>query len=310
MAGAVRPGLARFPQESPLSLREGDRGDKNGDALRAISKLAWPTLLILLLPASAWAQSLTIDLGPQGASLSGRVIQLVALIAVLSVAPGLLIMATCFTRLVVVFSLVRTALGLQQTPPNMVLVSLAMFLTYFVMQPVFEQAWDEGLRPLIDQEISEEEAFDRITDPFRTFMEANVRDKDLAFFRDLEGKSARGAPPAPQAEPTPQAEPAPQVEIAPPAATAPAQAQAGDRPSLRALVPAFMLSELRRAFEIGFLLFIPFLVIDIVVSAILMSMGMMMLPPVMISLPLKLVFFVLVDGWNLIASSLVRSYLG
>ncbi|MFE0755404.1 flagellar type III secretion system pore protein FliP [Inquilinus sp. NPDC058860] len=249
--------------------------------------------LLLLLPTSAWAQSLTIDLGPQGASLSGRVIQLVALIAVLSVAPGLLIMATCFTRLVVVFSLVRSALGLQQTPPNMVLVSLAMFLTWFVMQPVFEQAWDEGLRPLIDQEISEEEAFVRITDPFRGFMEANVRDKDLAFFRDLEGKPARGA--APQA-------------VAEPARASVAQTE--DRPSLRTLVPAFMLSELRRAFEIGFLLFIPFLVIDIVVSAILMSMGMMMLPPVMISLPLKLVFFVLVDGWHLIASSLVRSYLG
>lgn len=257
-----------------------------------IATLLFP---LLLLPASAWAQSLTIDMGPQGASLSGRVIQLVALIAVLSVAPGLLIMATCFTRLVVVFSLVRTALGLQQTPPNMVLVSLAMFLTYFIMQPVFEQAWDDGLRPLIDQEISEEEAFDRITDPFRTFMEANVRDKDLAFFRDLEGKSVKGAPPAPQAA------------VAPPAAV---PAAAEERPSLRALVPAFMLSELRRAFEIGFLLFIPFLVIDIVVSAILMSMGMMMLPPVMISLPLKLVFFVLVDGWHLIASSLVRSYLG
>ncbi|WP_026869941.1 flagellar type III secretion system pore protein FliP [Inquilinus limosus] len=251
----------------------------------------WLLLLVpglLLLPGVAAAQSLTIDLGPQGASLSGRVIQLVALIAVLSVAPGLLIMATCFTRLVVVLSLVRSALGLQQTPPNMVLVSLAMFLTYFIMQPVFEQAWDEGLRPLIDQEISEEEAFDRTVDPFRGFMEANVRDKDLAFFRDLEGKSARAVPG--------------------PADAAPAGAE--DRPSLRALVPAFMLSELRRAFEIGFLLFIPFLVIDIVVSAILMSMGMMMLPPVMISLPLKLVFFILVDGWHLIASSLVRSYLG
>lgn len=253
---------------------------------------------LLLVPGMAAAQSLTIDLGPEGASLSGRVIQLVALVAVLSVAPGLLIMTTCFTRLVVVFSLVRSALGLQQTPPNMVLVSLAMFLTYFVMQPVFEQSWDEGLRPLIDREIGEEEAFDRIVDPFRAFMEANVRDKDLAFFRDLEGKTA-ARPSAATAVPAPET-----------AAPSPVPDTAAERPSLRTLIPAFMLSELRRAFEIGFLLFIPFLVIDIVVSAILMSMGMMMLPPVMISLPLKLVFFVLVDGWHLIAGSLIRSYLG
>jgi flagellar biosynthetic protein FliP len=256
------------------------------------TRLGLVLLPLLLLPGVAAAQSISIDLGPQGASLSGRVIQLVALIAVLSVAPGLLIMTTCFTRLIVVFSLVRSALGLQQTPPNMVLVSLVMFLTYFIMQPVFEQSWEDGLRPLIDQEISEEEAFDRIVDPFRGFMEANVRDKDLAFFRDLEGKSAAKAA---------------ATQAAPPAEAAPA---AAERPSLRTLIPAFMLSELRRAFEIGFLLFIPFLVIDIVVSAILMSMGMMMLPPVMISLPLKLVFFVLVDGWHLITSSLVRSYLG
>jgi len=224
--------------------------------------------------SGASAQDISINFG-QGGGLTERVLQLIALLTVLSLAPSILVMVTSFTRIVVVLSLLRTALGTATAPPNAVLISLAMFLTAFVMWPTFTTAYDVGIRPLMANEITPEQAFERASDPFRAFMMKNVRDKDLKLFMDL------------SRTPTPE------------------------RPedmSLRVLVPSFMISELKRAFEIGFLLFLPFLIIDLVVASVLMSMGMMMLPPVVVSLPLKLIFFVLVDGWHLVAGSLVQSY--
>ncbi len=228
----------------------------------------------LILATGAAAQSISIDLG-EGAGVTERALQLVALITVLSLAPSLLVMVTSFTRIVVVLSLLRTALGTQTAPPNAVIVALALFLTGFVMAPVFQTAYETGVQPLLAEEIEGQEAFDRVSAPFRTFMLAHVREKDLALFVGLAGGEAPATP---------------------------ADAE------LRTLVPAFMISELRRAFEIGFLLFVPFLVIDLVVASVLMSMGMMMLPPVLVSLPFKLIFFVLVDGWYLVAGSLVESF--
>jgi flagellar biosynthetic protein FliP len=228
----------------------------------------------LITPAAA--QTFTLNLGDDSSgSLTGRIIQLLVLLTVLSLAPSILVMVTSFTRIVVVLSFLRSALGLQQTPPNTVLISLALFLTAFVMAPTLEASYREGVAPLIDQQITEEEAFDRVVTPFHHFMMRHVREQDLALFVDIARVSEIGAP-----EQTP----------------------------LKVLVPAFMLSELRRAFEIGFLVFVPFLIIDMVVASILMSMGMMMLPPVTISLPFKLIFFVLVDGWHLIGGSLVQSF--
>ncbi len=239
---------------------------------------ALAALLALLLPDAALAQALTLDLGAETAgTTTGRIIQLVALITILSLAPSILVMMTSFTRIVVVLSFLRTAIGLQQTPPNSVIVSLALFLTAFVMMPTLEAVYDEALEPLIAEEITEFEALDRAQAPVRDFMLRHVRESDLRLFLDLTDTEAVEDP-----EATP----------------------------MRALIPAFMISELRRAFEIGFLLFLPFLIIDMVVASILMSMGMMMLPPVMISLPFKLIFFVLVDGWYMVAGSLVQSYGG
>lgn len=240
----------------------------------------WRLLLLtasLLVPAAAGAQELNIDLG-EGGSFTGRVLQMVALLTVLSLAPSILVVVTSFTRIVIVLSLLRSAMGVQTTPPNVVIISLALFLTAFIMAPTFEAAWEDGIKPLLNEEIEEREAFTRATGPVREFMLVHVREKDLALFLDL-GKIDTAA-------------------LAP-----------EDTP-LQALIPAFMISELRRAFEIGFLLFIPFLVIDMVVASVLMSMGMMMLPPIIISLPFKLIFFVIVDGWNLVAVSLVRSFTG
>jgi flagellar biosynthetic protein FliP len=234
--------------------------------------LALAGLGFALLPTAAAAQSLNIDLG---GSTTSTIFQLIAIMTVLSLAPSILVVVTSFTRIVVVLSFLRSALGLQQTPPNTVLVSLALFLTAFIMAPTLTASYDDGIRPLLDDEIDQTEAFDRATAPIRTFMLGQVREKDIAFFLDFAGTT----------------------EVTDP----------GDTP-LRALIPAFMISELRRAFEIGFLVFVPFLVIDMVVASVLMSMGMMMLPPVMISLPFKLIFFVLVDGWHLIAGSLVQSF--
>lgn len=218
-----------------------------------------------------------------GATLSGRIVQLLAITTVLSLAPGLLVMTTSFTSFVIVLSILRSALGLAQTPPNIVLTSMALFMTFFVMQPVFEDAWEDGLQPLLDDAITETQAMERIGAPFRAFMYANTRPSDLALFEDIAARSA-GAEAAPR--------PAAPEEV-----------------SWTSLVPAFTISEIRRAFTIGFLLFLPFLAIDLIVASVLMSAGMMMLPPVMISLPFKIVFFVLIDGWYLLAGSLTESYL-
>lgn len=242
--------------------------------LRVLHALPLALALTAAWDLPAMAQSVTVDLG-SGANLSGRVIQLVALMTVLALAPSILIVVTSFTRIIVVLSLLRSAIGIQTTPPNAVLISLALFLTFFIMQPALERSYKEGLQPLMEDRIGEAEAFQKTTAPIHGFMLQHVREKDLALFMDM-------------------------AKLGP-------IAQPSDTP-LRALVPAFMISELRRAFEIGFLIFVPFLVIDMVVASVLMSMGMMMLPPVVIALPFKLIFFVLVDGWNLIAGSLVKSF--
>ena len=217
------------------------------------------------------------------ATLSGRIIQLVAAMTVLSIAPGILVVMTSFTRFVIVFSMLRSALGLNQTPPNMVLSSMALFMTFFVMQPVLEDAWQTGVEPLINNVITEEQAIQRTAEPFRVFMAANTREKDLALFQDIAAR-ASGDTQAPQVNDD-------------------------GLPEWRSLVPAFMISELRRAFSIGFLIYLPFLAIDLIIASILMSAGMMMLPPVLISLPFKVIFFVLIDGWYMLAGSLMESYL-
>lgn len=232
-------------------------------------------IAVLLMVPAAWSQSVNIDLG-QGGSLTGRVVQLLAMTTILALAPSILVVITSFVRIVVVLSILRSAIGAQGTPPNTVLISLALFLTFFIMQPYMERAYNDGIQPLIEEAIDERAAFDRSMAPFHEFMRTQVREKDLALFTGF----ARLPPPA-----TPDAIP------------------------LRVLIPAFMISELKRAFEIGFLLFIPFIVVDMVVASVLMSMGMMMLPPVMISLPFKLIFFVLVDGWNLVCAALVESFI-
>ena len=228
---------------------------------------------IVLIPQVTSAQSLNLDLG-DGPSSTGRLIQLFLLFTVLSLAPSILVMVTCFTRIVVVLSFLRTAMGTQQTPPNQVLMSLALFLTLFIMMPTLQESWDQGIQPYIVGQIDENQAFERSAAPLRVFMLKHVRDADLQLFAD-----------------------AAKVDTA----------STTDVP-LRVLIPAFMISELRRSFEIGFLVFIPFLVIDMVVASVLMSMGMMMLPPVMIAMPFKIIFFVLVDGWFLIVGSLIQSF--
>jgi flagellar biosynthetic protein FliP len=233
----------------------------------------------LVLSGHAFAQDISINFGngtgAGGGGLTERVIQLIALLTVLSLAPSILVMMTAFTRIVVVLSLLRTALGTATAPPNTVIISLALFLTAFVMGPALQQSYNLGIKPLIANQITTEQAFERASGPLHAFMQKNVREKDLALFTSMSGE-----PPAARPE-----------DI-----------------SLRVLVPAFMISELKRAFEIGFLLFLPFLIIDLVVASVLMSMGMMMLPPVVVSLPFKLIFFVLVDGWSLVAGSLIQSY--
>jgi flagellar biosynthetic protein FliP len=221
------------------------------------------------------AQSINVDLGQAGGAVSGQILRLVMLVTVLSLAPSILVLATSFTRIVIVLSFLRTAIGLQQTPPNSVLVGLALFLTLFVMSPTLERVYRDGVEPLLTEEIDEAAALERAGAPVREFMLHQVRPEDVAVFAEIA-----------------------KVEPAPSAAETP----------WRVLLPAFVISELRRAFEIGFLIFVPFLIIDMVVASILMSMGMMMLPPVMISLPFKLIFFVLVDGWALVAGSLVQSF--
>jgi flagellar biosynthetic protein FliP len=234
-------------------------------------------VLACLLPDIALAQAVSIDLGSLGqAGATSKLIQLTALMTVLSLAPTILVMMTAFTRIVIVLSLLRNALSVQNTPPNTVLIGLALFLTFFVMQPTLEQSWNNGIAPMSQGDITEIEGFQRTAAPFHHFMAENVRSEDLNFFVDLGHMAA---------------------------------VQNRDAAPWRALVPAFLISELRRAFEMGFLIFLPFLVIDIVVGSVLMSLGMMMLPPSAVSLPFKLIFFVTVDGWRMVAGSLVQSFM-
>ncbi|MET4767128.1 flagellar type III secretion system pore protein FliP [Bradyrhizobium ottawaense] len=242
-------------------------------------KILLLALVLVVLPEVALAQipDLNSLLPPGNGSTSGRIIQLMALITVLSVAPGLLIMVTSFTRFAVALSFLRAGLGLQTMPANLVLISLALFMTFYVMAPTFDRAWETGVQPLMKNEISEEQAYLKITDPFREFMLAHVRDKDLQTFESLAAESFR-------------------------------KKFDDKRVDLRVIIPAFMISELRRSFEIGFLIILPFLVIDMIVATLTMSMGMMMMPPTILALPFKMLFFVLIDGWNLLASGLVRSF--
>ena len=233
-----------------------------------------PTLGLLMLALPASAQQFSLDLG-EGGSTTSRMVQLIVLITVLSIAPAILVTVTSFTRIVVVLSFLRQAMGTTTAPPNMVIVSLAMFLTGFVMTPTLEAVYNDALQPLMSNRIDEMEAFTRATKPISAFMLKQVRDQDIKLFFDLSHTKMVDKP-----EDTP----------------------------LQLLIPAFMISELRRAFEIGFLIYLPFLVIDMLVASVLMSMGMMMLPPATFSLPFKLIFFVLVDGWYLITGSLVQSF--
>lgn len=235
--------------------------------------------LLALTSTVAAAQTINLDtIFPSGdASVSGRIVQLLVVMTVLSVAPGLLMMVTSFARFVIALSFLRSGLGLQTTPSNMILVSLALFMTMFVMAPTFQTAWDDGVKPMVENKISQQDGYTRTTAPFRAFMKANVRDKDIAIFQDM-AVSRLGEP----------------TKAAP--------------DDLRVLIPAFMISELRRGFEIGFLVTLPFLVIDLVVATIMTAMGMMMMPPTVVSLPLKILFFVLVDGWSLLVGALVKSF--
>jgi flagellar biosynthesis protein FliP len=244
------------------------------DLGRAMRISALSGLASLIFPAIAMAQAVNIDLGT-GSGLTDRVIQLAGLLTVLSLAPSIVIMTTAFVRIVVVLSLLRTALGLQQSPPNSVIISLSLFLTAIVMAPTFTASYDAGIKPLLDKKMDLPTAFTASTGPVKEFMLAQVNQGDLALFVRL--------------------------------SHTPKPAHMEDLP-VQVVTSAFMISELKRAFEIGFLLFVPFLVIDLVVASVLMSMGMMMLPPVVVSLPFKLIFFVLVDGWRLVAGSLVESF--
>ncbi|KUF10563.1 flagellar type III secretion system pore protein FliP [Pseudoponticoccus marisrubri] len=234
-----------------------------------------PALALLLVAGPAAAQSVSIDLG-EGGSVAATSVQLIALITLLSLAPGIAIMVTCFPFMVTVLAILRQAVGLQQSPPNMLIVSLALFLTYFVMDPVFTEAWQEGVQPLMDEQIDVETAAVNTLAPFRDFMAGRADPSTYDAMAELRPDAAgtRLAPEAP----------------------------------LSVLVPSFMLSEIARAFQVGFLIFLPFLIIDLVVAAVLMSMGMMMVPPAIVSLPFKLAFFVIADGWSLLAGSLVRGY--
>ncbi len=235
-------------------------------------------VMILLQPVTSFAADSFVSelehlLG--SSSMTSRLMQIFMVITVLGLAPSILIMVTSFVRISIVLSIVRTALGLQQSPPNQVLVSLALFLTFFIMSPTLTESYENGIKPMLEETITEAEAFPLISDPFKKFMVSNTRDKDLDLFISIAKVDA----------------PKELYEL-----------------PLRVVIPSFMISELKRGFEIGFLLFLPFLIIDIVVASILMAMGMMMMPPVMVALPFKIIFFVLVDGWYLLAGSLVRSF--
>ena len=244
-----------------------------------MKKLFFFTTLIVLLPAGSFAQQLPdfLTQAPVGGSVASWIIRTLGLLTVLSIAPGILVMVTSFPRFVIAFSILRSGMGLATTPSNMILTSLALFMTFYVMTPVFDKSWQDGIKPMLDNKINETEALPKIYGPFRDFMMANTRDKDLKLFVDIAREKGQTT-------------------------------ETDGKVDLRVIVPAFMISEIRRGFEIGFLIVLPFLVIDLIVATITMAMGMMMLPPTSISLPFKILFFVLIDGWNLLVGSLVRSF--
>ncbi len=240
--------------------------------------LIFAAVLLTIDTAAAQTIPLIDALPKDDGTFSGRIVQGIVLLTVLSIAPGLLITTTCFTRFIIAFSFLRSGLGLQSTPSNLIVISLAIFMTYFVMSPVFEKAWEDGIQPLLENKITNEVAFEKVTEPLKGFMLQHVREKDIELFEQFsEGEN-------------------------------PSQSTDGEA-DIRTIMPAFLLSELRRGFEIGFLILLPFLVIDLVVSTVTMSMGMMMLPPTVVSLPFKILFFVLIDGWNLIVGELLKSVL-
>lgn len=245
-----------------------------------MKKLLFFTTLIVLLPAGSFAQQLPdfLTQAPVSGSVASWIIRTLGLLTVLSIAPGILVMVTSFPRFVIAFSILRSGMGLATTPSNMILTSLALFMTFYVMTPVFDKSWQDGIKPLLDNKINETEALPRIYGPFRDFMMVNTRDKDLKLFVDIAREKGQTT-------------------------------ETDGKVDLRVIVPAFMISEIRRGFEIGFLIVLPFLVIDLIVATITMAMGMMMLPPTSISLPFKILFFVLIDGWNLLVGSLTRSFL-
>ncbi len=230
-------------------------------------------LIYFVSPANA--QSLTVDLADNTGSTTGRIVNMVLLLTVLSLAPSILVMTTSFTRLIIVFSIIRSALATNTTPPNMVMVSLALFLTSFIMMPTFEKSWEQGIKPMVEEKVEMTEGLELAMGPIKDFMLTNTREKDLQLFMNLSNTEKTES--------------------------------MADVP-LKVAIPSFMVSELRRAFEIGFLIYVPFLIIDMVIASVLMSMGMMMLPPTMLAMPFKLIFFVLVDGWYLLCGSLVRSF--
>ncbi|CAN7232566.1 flagellar type III secretion system pore protein FliP [Pararhizobium sp. LjRoot255] len=234
---------------------------------------------MMAMSGIAGAQGFPADIlkTPIDGSVASWIIRTFGLLTVLSVAPGILIMVTSFPRFVIAFAILRSGMGLATTPSNMIMVSLALFMTFYVMAPTFDRAWQNGVNPLLQNQINETEAMTRISEPFREFMLANTRDKDLQLFIDIAREKGQNV-------------------------------VVDSKVDLRAVVPAFMISEIRRGFEIGFLIMLPFLVIDLIVATITMAMGMMMLPPTSISLPFKILFFVLIDGWNLLVGSLVRSF--
>ena len=254
---------------------------RRSDARRhaAEPRFRWVTagaiLLAAMVPSIARAQGLPLDLGNPSAPETAHIVQIFVLIGVLALAPSIVVMLTAFTRIVIVLSILRNALGMQSTPPNSVLIGLALFLTYFVMQPVLQASWHQGLEPMINGSVGTMEGLRATAAPFHTFLARNARPEDVRLFLNL--------------------------------AHLPTPKHMADVP-WRALIPGFVIGELRRAFEMGFLLYLPFLVIDLVVSSVLMSLGMMMLPPTAISLPFKLIFFVMVDGWHLVCGSLVQSF--
>jgi len=246
-----------------------------------MTKKIWLLLLVIVgcficaYPCEAQSVSLSVDGAATTGSATARIFNVIMLITVLSIAPSILVMMTSFTRLIVVFSITRNALATNSTPPNTVLISLALFLTIFIMAPTFEKSWEQGIQPMFDEKVEVMEGLEKAAQPLKEFMVRNTREKDLLLFTNLA-----------------QAEPAEEVSEVP----------------LKIAIPAFMISELRRAFEIGFLIFVPFLIIDMVIASVLMSMGMMMLPPSVLALPFKVIFFVLIDGWYILAGSLVQSF--